>query len=279
MGESKTVPLAVTPLGKGCAAKNAAVVTVSAPRPLKKCVTIRHTQTQLCTTRTGTLTETHHKQCAAQRVTCVSKSAHVRAHLKFSPPSSPNILPGLRCTVTWGRAAKNAAVVTVSARPSAKKVCDSQTHTQTQLSTTSVSQVFRETKTGLDRLCPFARLFVLSWRACRPLRYETVDNSVFVFFSGAFGTVLGYDGYVVVRIASAFFLLSSLYRSYLLLLQETRTSRSSDKRALGVMASRPHRMRRATGFNPQWVQRSRSRRECVQMREETEWMVGFLDHS
>ena len=32
------------------------------------------------------LTETHHKQCAAQRVTCVSKSAHVRAQpcLKFS---------------------------------------------------------------------------------------------------------------------------------------------------------------------------------------------------
>ena len=48
------MPLAVTPLGKGCAAKNAAVVTVSAPRPLKKCVTVRHTQTQLCTTRTGT---------------------------------------------------------------------------------------------------------------------------------------------------------------------------------------------------------------------------------
>ena len=48
------MPLAVTPLGKGCAAKNAAVVTVSAPRPLKRCVTVRHTQTQLSTTRTDT---------------------------------------------------------------------------------------------------------------------------------------------------------------------------------------------------------------------------------
>ena len=99
-------------------------------------------------------------------------------------------------------------------------------------------------------MCPFARLFVLSWRACRPLRYETVDNSVFVFFSGDYGTVLGYDGYVVVRIASASFLPSSLYRSYLLLLQETRTSRSSDNRALGVMASHPHRMRKALASIP-----------------------------
>ena len=75
---------------------------IAFPLSVKKCVTVRHTQTQLCTTRTLTLTETHHKQCAAQRVTCVSKSAHVRAQpcLKFSPPSSPTILPGLRCAVT-----------------------------------------------------------------------------------------------------------------------------------------------------------------------------------
>ena len=37
--------LAVTPLGKGCAAKDAAVVTVSAPRPLKKCDRQTHTDT------------------------------------------------------------------------------------------------------------------------------------------------------------------------------------------------------------------------------------------
>ena len=54
-----------------------------APSAKKVCDSQTHTQTQLRTTRTGTLTETHHKQSAAQRVTCVSQSAQVSFFLSF----------------------------------------------------------------------------------------------------------------------------------------------------------------------------------------------------
>ena len=85
----------------GCAAKNAAVVTVSAPRPLKKCVTVRHTQTQLCTTHTGTLTDTPQAVRSTARHVCLQECPRpCTAVSQVSPPSSPTILPGLRCTVT-----------------------------------------------------------------------------------------------------------------------------------------------------------------------------------
>ena len=74
-----------------CCEERSSCDSQRAPSAKKVCDSQAHTQTQLCTTRTGTLTETHHKQCAAQRVTCVSTSAHVRAQpcLKFSVALAP----------------------------------------------------------------------------------------------------------------------------------------------------------------------------------------------
>ena len=51
-------------LREGMCCEERSSVTVSAPRPLKRCVTVRRTQTQL-STRTVTLPATHHKHSAA----------------------------------------------------------------------------------------------------------------------------------------------------------------------------------------------------------------------
>ena len=108
----------------------------------------------------------------------------------------------------------------------------------------------RETKTGRTGCVPsLACLSSPGELAALYVTRRSITLSLF-YSQGAFGAVLGYDGYVVVRIA--FLIVRLCFLSALFSL---------------------------SFLNPQWVQTSRSHGECVYMREETEWTVKFLDHS
>ena len=126
------MPLAATPLGKGCAAKNAAVATVSALRPLNKvCDRQTHTDTTVHNTHGNSDRDTPQAvRSTARHVSPrVPTSVHSRVSSFHRHPPRPSSLG--YAVQSLGMCCEERSSCDSQRAPFAHKVCDSQTHTDT----------------------------------------------------------------------------------------------------------------------------------------------------